>query len=85
MGENGYSQHLTVIPKGRRLRWTIGHLGDGDRFRIIVTLLVVMIFVICNHHRNLRFGRDMLGFTLGLPVRPHAYLVTTSFNLIVIK
>ena len=25
---------------------------------------------------KLRFGRDMLGFTLGLPVRPRAYMVS---------
>ena len=27
---------------------------------------------------KLRFGRDMLGFTLGLPVRPRAYMVSNQ-------
>ena len=36
-------------------------------------------------HHNGRFGRDMLGFTLGLPVRPHAYLVGFNHDIVNIR
>ena len=53
--------------------------------------LVAMLFMLYGRHllhflpvynviSKLRFGRDMLGFTLGLPVRPRAYMVSNQQN-----
>ena len=71
-----YSQHLTVIPKGQRLR-CCGYADD----QMLVLLMIKFSFA---DHANERYGRHMLGFTLGLPVRPHAYLVSDNYYIVAI-
>ena len=49
-----------------------GHVVHVIRMALTIPMHLLPVYNVIS---KLRFGRDMLGFTLGLPVRPRAYMV----------